>query len=116
MITCLTPPRACSDVLEGTNGIIEGLSEVHGMGFIHRDIKPNNIFIRANGSPVLIDFGSARIALGEQTRTLTSLVTPGYAPLEQYHDTEGKQGPWTDIYALGATCYCAITGRSVPSA
>jgi len=92
--------------------ILEGLEIVHKNGFIHRDIKPHNIFIRRDGSPVLIDFGSARQAIGGQTRTLTSLVTPGYAPFEQYHETEGKQGPWTDIYSLGATMYCAITGKA----
>ena len=91
--------------------ILEGLEIVHKNGFIHRDIKPQNIFIRRDGSPVLIDFGSARQAIGGQTRTLTSLVTPGYAPFEQYHEAEGKQGPWTDIYSLGATVYCAITGK-----
>ena len=91
--------------------ILEGLEVVHKNGFIHRDIKPQNIFIRKDGSPVLIDFGSARQAIGGQTRTLTSLVTPGYAPFEQYHEAEGKQGPWTDIYSLGATLYCAIAGK-----
>ena len=91
--------------------IIDGLDQIHAQGFIHRDIKPANIFIRNDGSPVLIDFGSARQAIGGQTRTLTSLVTPGFAPFEQYHDTEGKQGPWTDIYSLGATCYSMITGK-----
>ena len=91
--------------------ILKGLETVHKNGFIHRDIKPQNIFIRNDGSPVLIDFGSARQAIGGQTRTLTSLVTPGYAPFEQYHEAEGKQGPWTDIYSLGATLYCAITGK-----
>jgi len=93
--------------------LMEGLEKVHAAGFIHRDIKPANIFIRAGGSPVLLDFGSARQALGEQTRTLTSLVSPGYAPFEQYTTRgEEKQGPWTDIYGLGATLYRAVTGRS----
>ncbi len=91
--------------------ILDGLEKMHAAGFVHRDIKPSNIFIRGDGSPVLIDFGSARHAMRGHTRTMTSLVTPGYAPIEQYHDAEGKQGPWTDIYALGATCYCAITGK-----
>ena len=91
--------------------ILDGLKQIHAQGFIHRDIKPANIFIREDGSPVLIDFGSARQAVEGQTRTMTSLVTPGYAPFEQYHDAEGKQGPWTDIYSLGATCYSAITGK-----
>ncbi len=93
--------------------LLDGLEKVHVAGFIHRDIKPANIFIRGNGSPVLLDFGSARQALGEQTRTLTSLVSPGYAPFEQYTTKgEEKQGPWTDIYGLGATLYRAVTGRS----
>ena len=91
--------------------VIDGLEQIHAQGFIHRDIKPANIFIRNDGSPVLIDFGSARQAIGEQTRTLTSLVTPGFAPFEQYHDAEGKQGPWTDIYSMGATCYSMITSK-----
>ncbi len=92
--------------------IIAGLSQVHERGFIHRDIKPANIFIREDGSPVLIDFGSAREALNRNTRTLTSLVSPGYAPFEQYYSKSDRQGPWTDIYALGATLYRAAIGTS----
>lgn len=88
--------------------VLDGLSLVHREGFIHRDIKPSNIYIRDDQSPVLIDFGSARQASG-QTRTLTSLVTYGYAPFEQYNEGHEKQGPWTDIYALGATMYFGIT-------
>ncbi|HTT08623.1 MAG TPA: protein kinase [Gammaproteobacteria bacterium] len=91
--------------------ILDGLEQVHAKGFIHRDIKPANIFIREDGSPVLLDFGSARQALGEQTKTLTSLVSPGYAPFEQYYSKGQEQGPWTDIYGLGATLYRAVTGR-----
>ena len=98
--------------LELLDPILDGLAVVHEAGFIHRDIKPDNIFIRTDGTPVLLDFGSARHAISGQTHTLTSLVTPGYAPFEQYHDVEGQQGPWTDIYALGATAYRAITGKT----
>jgi serine/threonine protein kinase len=64
--------------------ILGGLEKVHERCFIHRDIKPANIFIREDGSPVLIDFGSARQFLGAETRALTTLVSPGYAPFEQY--------------------------------
>ena len=99
--------------------LLDGLRQVHESGFIHRDIKPENIFLRDDGSPVLLDFGSARHALGAETRTLTALVTPGYAPFEQYDQSqegEGKQGPWTDIYALGATLYKAVTGNGPPDA
>jgi serine/threonine protein kinase len=89
--------------------ILDGLELVHNAGFIHRDIKPDNIHIRADGSPVLLDFGSARHALGH-ARTVTILVAPGYAPFEQYYSSGENQGPWTDLYSLGATCYRAIAG------
>lgn len=89
--------------------VLDGLELVHNAGFIHRDIKPDNIHIRADGNPVLLDFGSARTALG-QARTVTILVAPGYAPFEQYYSSGEDQGPWTDIYGLGATCYRAIAG------
>lgn len=92
--------------------VMDGLTPVHEAGFIHRDIKPANIYIREDGSAVLIDFGSARQALGIQTQTLTTLVSPGYAPFEQYSSDGAQQGPWTDIYALGATAYRAMTGRA----
>lgn len=92
--------------------ILDGLEQVHQAGFIHRDIKPPNIFIREDGSPVLLDFGSARQSLGEKTRTLTSMVSPGFAPFEQYVSKSDKQGPWTDIYGLAATMYRAVVGRT----
>ncbi|NNM01431.1 MAG: protein kinase, partial [Gammaproteobacteria bacterium] len=91
--------------------ILNGLEVIHAEGFIHRDIKPANLFIREDGTPVLLDFGSARQALGEQTKTLTSVVSPGYAPFEQYYSKSDRQGPWTDIYGFGATLYRCVTGR-----
>ncbi|MCF6211637.1 MAG: protein kinase [Gammaproteobacteria bacterium] len=91
--------------------IMEGLKLVHDAGFIHRDIKPSNVYIREDGSPVLIDFGSARQVSGTPTRALTSLVTYGYAPFEQYNESEEKQGPWTDIYALGASLFSALMDK-----
>ncbi|MBI1943717.1 MAG: protein kinase [Betaproteobacteria bacterium] len=95
--------------------LLDGLAQIHAAGFLHRDIKPENIFVRADGSPVLIDFGAARQALGGSTRSLTAILTPGYAPLEQYSG-EGKQGPWTDLYALGGVLYRAALDRNPPDA
>ena len=106
--------RGENDLLCLLYPLLDGLTLVHEAGFIHRDIKPANIFLRDSGVPVLLDFGSARQALGVETRTLTSLVTPGYAPFgEQYNATRenDKQGPWTDIYSLAATLYRGILGK-----
>ena len=94
--------------------LLDGLAAVHAAQFLHRDIKPSNIFMRANGTPVLLDFGAAR-ATGGGTRSLTAVLTPGYAPLEQYA-TDGKQGPWSDIYAMGGVLYRAVTDRNPPDA
>jgi serine/threonine protein kinase len=93
--------------------LLDGLEAVHAAGFLHRDIKPANIFIQADGMPVLLDFGAARHAIGAHSKSLTGVLTPGFAPFEQYA-TRGNQGPWTDIYALGATLYRAITGAKPP--
>jgi serine/threonine protein kinase/uncharacterized protein YecT (DUF1311 family) len=95
--------------------ILDGLQRVHEQGFLHRDIKPANIILRDDGGSLLIDFGAARQAMESRSRALTSIVTEGYAPLEQYHGT-GHQGPWTDIYALGAVAYRCLTGSKPPSA
>ncbi len=99
------------ELLDMLLGLLDGLEVMHAAGFIHRDIKPGNIFIRGDGTALLLDFGSARQAIGEETMTLTKVVSPGYAPFEQYYGRSDMQGPWTDIYALGATCYKAITGE-----
>jgi len=91
--------------------LLDGLKQVHAAGFLHRDIKPGNIYMRrSDESPVLLDFGAARNALGSKSKSLTSIVTPGYAPFEQYH-SDGNQGPWSDIYALGAVAYRIVTGN-----
>lgn len=90
--------------------IIDGLKLVHAHGFIHRDIKPANIFIRVDGEPVLLDFGSARQALEQGKNAMTSIFSKGYAPIEQYSTSEDEQGPWTDIYAIGATMFRTIAG------
>ncbi|MFM8353347.1 MAG: serine/threonine-protein kinase, partial [Gammaproteobacteria bacterium] len=91
--------------------ILRGLSVVHAGGFLHRDIKPGNIYLRRDGEPLLIDFGAARQALGEHSRSVTGIVSAGYAPPEQYSSDGKKQGAWTDLYGLGATLYRCISGE-----
>lgn len=94
--------------------LLDGLAVVHAAGFLHRDIKPDNLQVRqADGRLVLLDFGSAARTLTLKDQD-TVVVTPGYAPIEQYG--LGEQGPWTDIYALGATLYWMISGKRPPDA
>jgi len=95
--------------------LLDGLEKVHAAGFLHRDIKPDNIFLREDGAPVLIDFGSARQTASDTGQPLTTILTPGYAPFEQY-TTSKKQGPWSDIYSMGGVLYFVITGRNPPDA
>lgn len=90
--------------------VLDGLREVHNKGFLHRDIKPHNIYLTRQGRPILLDFGAARQAVGARSRSLTSVLTEGYAPYEQY-TTRGDQGPWTDVYACAGTLYTALTGQ-----
>jgi len=105
------PPPAIERILDP---LLEGLEQVHAVGFLHRDIKPANIILDAGGKPTLIDFGSARAALAGRSVAMTAIFTPGYAASEQF--SSAKQGAWTDIYGLSATVYHAITGHPPPSA
>ena len=95
--------------------VMDTLREVHAAGLLHRDISPDNLFLPTGKPAKLLDFGAARTALGERSCSLSVIVKPGYAPEEQYR-SRGQQGPWTDIYALGATFYCALTGERPPPA
>lgn len=95
--------------------VMEGLKELHAGGVLHRDIKPQNIYLTEEGRPILLDFGSAKQFVGEKTHSLSLMATPGFASYEQYH-AQGQQGPWTDIYGCAATMYYMITGRVPPDA
>ena len=106
---------APAEVQSLATGLLSGLAAVHAQGFLHRDIKPSNIIVRTDGVPVLIDFGAARQAMGGRTRTLTGILTPQYAPIEQYA-LDGKQGPWSDIYSAAAVLHHAIAGHPPPEA
>ncbi|WP_277187807.1 serine/threonine-protein kinase [Caballeronia sp. BR00000012568055] len=98
--------------------LIEAIGVLHREHCWHRDIAPDNIMLLEDGGrPVLLDFGSARRVIGDMTQALTAFLKPGYAPIEQYAEIPAlKQGPWSDIYALGALVYFAILGKTPPPA
>ena len=91
--------------------LLDALEALHARNYLHRDIAPDNIIVRKDGMPVLIDFGSARGQMVQHSRTVSALVKAGYSPYEQYAASGRQQGPWTDIYSLGATLYQAVSGK-----
>ncbi|MDQ6620474.1 MAG: protein kinase [Pseudomonadota bacterium] len=96
--------------------ILDALQLLHAHDCFHRDIAPDNIQVLASGAPLLLDFGAARRTIGDMTQAFTVILKPGYAPIEQYADAgDVKQGPWTDVYALAAVLYAAVTGRPPPT-
>lgn len=99
--------------------VLDALEAVHTKGFLHRDIKPGNIYLASLESggvrPILLDFGAARQIVGERSRSLSVVLSEGYAPFEQYH-RKGKQGPWTDVYGTAAVLYRMLTGHAPISA
>lgn len=93
--------------------VLPALRAVHEQGYLHRDIKPANLYVRSRDRRVmLIDFGAARAAIGRHSQNVTSLVTPGYSPPEQYTSRNDRYGTWTDLYALGAVLYRCVTGHT----
>lgn len=94
--------------------IMDALQSLHNEGIIHRDISPDNIMVDKEGNFKLLDFGAARGYSEENATTMSVILKKSYAPEEQFR-TKGKQGPWTDVYALGATIYELITGTTPPT-
>lgn len=96
--------------------VMQALEMLYTMQIVHRDVSPDNIIVQDSGEAVLLDFGSAREIIGDMTRSITVILKPGYAPVEQYaNDASLEQGPYTDIYALCAVVYFAITGKAPAS-
>lgn len=102
-----------SEVLDILEPLIDGLEHLHKSGIIHRDVKPENIFIRADGTPVLIDFGGARDFETSEGWDLSMLVSPNYTPIEQYvkkgAPQKYAQGPWSDVYSLAAVAFAMVS-------
>ncbi|HTH94414.1 MAG TPA: serine/threonine-protein kinase [Rhodocyclaceae bacterium] len=94
--------------------LLNGLREVHTQRILHLDIKPSNIYLRTDGNPVLLDFGASRQALENDAPSLRPTYTPGFAAPEQY-EAQDTLGPWTDIYAIGATMYACLAHSSPPA-
>jgi len=101
------------DLLRILHGVLDGLERVHDDAVLHRDLKPSNVILREDGTPVLIDFGAARDFRERYSRSITAIAAPGYSPPEQY-GVGGQQGPWTDLYALGAIAYKCVIGKAPP--
>ena len=98
------------EVVDITLHVLAALEEIHSHHIIHRDISPDNVFLCSNHRVKVIDFGAARFSSGEESSNFSTIVKPGYAPAEQYR-TKSRQGPFTDLYALGACMYQAATGE-----
>jgi hypothetical protein len=95
------------------SGILDGLEVIHNRGVLHRDLNPNAIMLRDDGSVIIIDFGAAGDLRSRHGRSITAAAASGYSPPE-HHDDSGQQGPWSDLYALGAIAYRCITGSAPP--
>lgn len=97
--------------------MLDALEQLHGEGVFHRDVAPDNILLPPAGAPILLDFGAARRVISDRTQSLTAILKPSYAPIEQYAEMAGmRQGPWTDLYALGAVMHFLLFGAPPPPA
>jgi hypothetical protein len=95
--------------------LLDALEMLHSEGFYHRDIAPDNVLVSDAGLPVLLDFGAARQLIADRTQSLTAVLKPHYAPIEQYAESKRlRQGPWTDLYALGALVTFLLDGLPPP--
>ena len=107
--------QRCPDgewLLRLTDQLLGALDLMHKEGVFHRDIAPDNVIVADDAPAVLLDFGAARRVISDRSQTLTAILKPSYAPLEQYAESQGmRQGPWTDFYALGATLHYLIAGK-----
>ena len=108
-------PCSEADIRAMLPPLLSALKTLHDHDYLHRDIAPDNILLQQDGSPVLLDFGSACKTIGHLTDKTEIMLKPGYAPIEQYSEgRDGDQGPWTDIYALGAVLHALICGEAPP--
>jgi serine/threonine protein kinase len=114
--TYFQKPPAQRELDELLSPLLNALEALHATGIYHRDISPDNILVRDDGSPVLIDFGASRQAMARRTQTVAAIVKPGYSPIEQYDRETRQQGAWSDVYSLGATIYSVIAGGPPPDA
>ena len=94
--------------------LLEGLRELHTHKLLHLDIKPANVYLRPGGSPLLLDFGASQSMFVHERRKLPHTLTRGFAPIEQHR--RGHIGPWTDLYAVGATMWACLCGKAPPPA
>ena len=110
------PERQCDEhwlKVQVMDPVLDALQLLHSRHYYHRDLSPDNIIVLDSGMPMLLDFGAARQVIGDMTQALTVILKPGFAPIEQYADDESmRQGPWTDIYGVGAVMYFAVTGKA----
>lgn len=110
-------PLPVAQALPLLHSLMSALACIHQAGILHRDVKPENIILREpDNQPILLDFGASRNLVSTQSQAMTSIISPGYAPIEQYSTDAQYQGPWSDIYALASSLYFALSGIAPPEA